>query len=45
MTFRDIIAEVIAWLQQDTPVSYRVLKRQFDLDAAALGAPRSAIFL
>jgi hypothetical protein len=36
MTFRNIITEVIAWLQQDGRISYRVLKRQFDLDDADL---------
>lgn len=32
MTFRDILAEVIDWLQQDERISYRALRRQFDLD-------------
>ena len=32
MTFRDTLAEVINWLQQDERLSYRALKRQFDLD-------------
>ena len=32
MTFKEILAEVIAWLKQDQRISYRALKRQFDLD-------------
>ena len=32
MTFRDILTEVINWLQQDERLSYRALKRQFNLD-------------
>jgi hypothetical protein len=31
VTFKDILAQVIEWLQQDGRVSYRALKRQFDL--------------
>jgi hypothetical protein len=34
MTFREILAQVIDWLQQDKRVSYRVLKREFDIDDA-----------
>ena len=34
MTFRDILAEALTWLQQDQRVSYRALKRQFHLDDA-----------
>ena len=30
--FKDILAQVIAWLQQDGRVSYHALKRQVDLD-------------
>ena len=36
MTFRELLAEVLDWLQQDGRISYRVLKRQFDLDDADL---------
>ena len=32
MRFRDILTEVIGWLQQDERLSYRALKRQFNLD-------------
>ncbi|MBW1707261.1 MAG: hypothetical protein JRJ86_19225, partial [Deltaproteobacteria bacterium] len=32
MTFREILAQVIEWLQQDKRISYRALKRQFNLD-------------
>ena len=36
MTFRDIFAEVIDWLQKDKRVSYRALQRHFDLDDACV---------
>ena len=32
MTFKEVLAQVIDWLQQDQRVSYRALKRQFALD-------------
>jgi hypothetical protein len=32
VTFREVVAQVIDWLQQDHRVSYRALKRQFGLD-------------
>jgi hypothetical protein len=32
MTFQEILAQVIAWLQREHRVSYRALKRQFNLD-------------
>jgi len=32
VTFREILAQVIEWLQQDKRISYRALKRQFNLD-------------
>lgn len=32
MTFKEILAEVITWLKQDQRISYRALKRQFELD-------------
>ena len=32
MTFKELLAEVIDWLQQDQRLTYRALKRQFDLD-------------
>ena len=30
--FKGILAQVVEWLQQDGRVSYRSVKRQFDLD-------------
>src|SRR2546425_1391666 len=32
MTFKDVLAQVIDWLQQDKRITYRALKRQFALD-------------
>ena len=32
MTFKEVLTQVIDWLQQDKRLSYRALKRQFDLD-------------
>ncbi len=32
MTFKEVLAQVIDWLQQDKRISYRALKRQFDVD-------------
>ena len=32
MTFQEVLAQVIAWLQREQRVSYRALKRQFALD-------------
>src|SRR4029453_6557415 len=43
MTFREMLAQVVAWLQQDKRVSYRALKRQFVLDDAALADLQDAI--
>src|SRR5499425_3136088 len=36
MTFKDVLAQVIDWLQQDKRITYRALKRQFDLDDSYL---------
>jgi hypothetical protein len=36
MTFKDILAQVIGWLEQDKRITYRALKRQFDRDDAYL---------
>ena len=36
MTFQDVLAQVIAWLQREQRVSYRALKRQVALDDAYL---------
>ncbi len=32
MTFQEVLAQVLAWLQREQRVSYRALKRQFDVD-------------
>ena len=32
MTFKEVLAQVIDWLQENKRISYRALKRQFDLD-------------
>ena len=32
MTFQDILAQVIDWLQRDKRLAYRALKRQFNID-------------
>ena len=32
MRFKEVLAQVIDWLQQDGRISYRAVKRQFDLD-------------
>src|SRR5215813_2590128 len=36
MTFKEILAQIIDWLQQDKRITYRALQRQFDLDDAYL---------
>ena len=36
MTFKEVLAQIIEWLQHDQRVSYRALKRQFALDDAYL---------
>jgi hypothetical protein len=36
MTFKEVLAQVIDWLQQDKRITYRALKRQFDLNDAYL---------
>ena len=36
MTFQEVLAQVITWLEHDKRLSYRALQRQFDLDAAYL---------
>jgi class 3 adenylate cyclase/predicted ATPase len=43
MTFKEVLAQVVAWLQQDQRVSYGALKRQFALDDAALADLQEAI--
>ncbi len=32
MTFQEILVQAIDWLQRDKRITYRALKRQFDLD-------------
>ena len=32
MTFQDVLAQAIDWLQRDRRITYRALKRQFGLD-------------
>ncbi len=32
MIFQDVLAQAIDWLQRDKRITYRALKRQFDLD-------------
>ena len=36
MTFQEVLAQVITWLEHDKRLSYRALQRQFDLDTAYL---------
>ena len=36
MTFKEVLAQVLEWLQQDKRLSYRALKRQFALDDSYL---------
>ena len=43
MTFKEVLTQVVAWLQQDKRVSYRALKRQFALDDTALEDLQDAI--
>lgn len=32
MTFKDVLGQIVEWLQQDGRISHRALKRQFDFD-------------
>lgn len=32
MKFSEVVARTVAWLQREGRVSYRALKREFDLD-------------
>jgi hypothetical protein len=43
MTCKEMLAQAVAWLQQDKRVSYRALKRQFVLDDAAFEDLQDAI--
>ncbi len=43
MTFKEILTEVLDWLQHDTRITYRALKRQFDLDDEYLDDLKDAL--
>src|SRR5215467_10899921 len=43
MTFREVLAQVLDWLQHDQRLSYRALKRQFALDDDALEDLKEAL--
>ena len=43
MTFKEVLAQVVGWLQQDRRVSYRALRRQFGLDEGDLDDLKEAI--
>jgi hypothetical protein len=43
MTFKEVLSQAVAWLQQDKRVSYRALQRQFVLDDTALADLQDAI--
>ncbi len=43
MTFKEILEQIVKWLEQDGRVSYRAVKRQFELDDAYLEDLKDAI--
>ena len=43
MTFKEVLAQVLEWLQQDQRISYRAVKRQFALDDDALEDLKEAL--
>ncbi len=43
MTFKEVLAQVVDWPQQDGRVSYRALQRQYDLDDEYLADLKEAI--
>jgi len=43
MTFKEVLTQVIAWLQQDQRISYRALQRQFALDDDYLADLKDAL--
>jgi class 3 adenylate cyclase/tetratricopeptide (TPR) repeat protein len=43
MTFKEVLAQVLDWLQHDQRLSYRTLKRQFTLDDDALEDLKEAL--
>ena len=42
-TFKEVLTQVVDWLQQDGRVSYLALKRQFDLDNDDLADLKEAL--
>ncbi len=42
MSFKQVLAQIISWLQQDKRVAYRALKRQFDLNGDDVGDLKEA---
>ena len=43
MTFKEVLAQVLEWLQHDQRLSYRALKRHFALDDDALEDLKEAL--
>src|SRR5262249_54719332 len=43
MTFKEVLAQVVAWLEQDQRISYRALQRQFALDDDYLADLKDAL--
>jgi hypothetical protein len=43
MTFKEVLAQVLDWLQHDQRLSYRALKRRFALDDNALEDLKEAL--
>src|SRR5262245_2430503 len=43
VTFKEVLAQVLDWLQHDQRLSYRALKRQFALDDDALEDLKEAL--
>lgn len=43
MTFKEVLAQVVNWLQQDGRVSHRAIKRQFNLDDGYLEDLKEAL--
>ena len=43
MTFKEVLAQAVDWLQEDGRVSNRALKRQFDVDDDYLEDVREAL--
>ena len=45
MTFQELLEKVVDWLQRSERVSYRAIKRQFDLDDEYLDDLKEAILM